>query len=363
MPVAVLDCEGSPTGQILCTCVINCCDSPGDPTTSSPAGGICSVCVKNAVETEANGIYTWNPALFGQGGWQNSFGYTINRVSGTGFHFIRDPNLVELYRSPLTDEMALCPDINPYVAVNGAGVPPTVTQDLMDCLCDQVCVTDAGDPLAEGLYTLAGDTWTNPNGYSINDVLGSGFHFIRDPFDVDIYKSPLQNEGSDCPGDLGAWTVEAGPGPAPTVGRDLNPCQPSPSPSPSPTACDDCNGTQPSADVSGIAGGEAFCENHNGTYTFDSFTADSGAGCCRWTWEGPDIFGDSAFLHVEFCDGTFFARIFTTEPTWGGTDKTGGWKDVTGSVTCSGGELDGTFDLDPLKPLCTGEAATVDLKP
>lgn len=128
MPVKIFDCDGSDTGIILCTCVKDCCDP--SPSASSPAGGICTVCVFGAGDEMANGIYVWN----GSTDWVNDNNYRINVIEGTGFHFIRDPANNELYKSPLTTDERFCPDIGPYEQVNGISPPPQVSTDLSECV-------------------------------------------------------------------------------------------------------------------------------------------------------------------------------------------------------------------------------------
>ena len=126
--------------------------------------------------------------------------------------------------------------------------------------------------------------------------------------------------------------------------------------------CQTCSDAQPDATVTvnGVCG-DALCEEADDTYSFLSYEASPTDGCddcCRWTWEGD---ADDAKLIIQYgrTSSDWCATIIRSNELvlFGGTSEgceCGAdyeypyeWlKTVTDDVSCSGGNVTGTFTLD-----------------
>lgn len=114
----------------------------------------------------------------------------------------------------------------------------------------------------------------------------------------------------------------------------------------------------PSLDISSIPGAclATFNAHFDDNYTFDSFTL----GSSQWVWLGAS----PASSLVLYCDaGRIYARLtsaLSASVCWGdgnpGDTAPGvtAFKDVTNFVTCSGGQLSGTFTLLNNSDFCDG---------
>ncbi len=123
----------------------------------------------------------------------------------------------------------------------------------------------------------------------------------------------------------------------------------------------DCRATPSnSPEVTGAVG-SSFCTDANGTYSEDKSYQDL-TTYHEWIWKKtPTGLPTEKMVLIVRCDvdtGEVAARIdYTgTDVDWGGSDSIWtGFKVITG-VTCSGGNLAGTFSLNSLS-FCAGSVS------
>jgi hypothetical protein len=119
--------------------------------------------------------------------------------------------------------------------------------------------------------------------------------------------------------------------------------------------CTDCASHTGNATVTTTAAGGSGCDV-DATYTFNSFTAGA---TCEWLFDVAP--GYELYVFYTTASGIWAARIDSTGTTVYGDGATPCQrKTITGSISCTGGNLSGNFTLDGCPtPGCNGETATV----
>ena len=124
--------------------------------------------------------------------------------------------------------------------------------------------------------------------------------------------------------------------------------------------CTDCAAATPGATVTvagACADGGGNCNGAAGNYTFSSFNA----GACRWTLKRT-VGADQYWIWFEYNAGTSVWKGHIQFMPGGIPPQTDLFDRSGISISCSGGALAGTFDLDGLAPPgCNGCTATVTL--
>lgn len=342
---------------------------------SSTSEGCDQICVSGAGEPQVNGTYTRVNPIIDPCKWEGPNGYYIEpRFDGVDYHYdLTNGSTVEYTTTDaFGEDECPCPDTLAWETFSGDAPAPTVergpcpgssssSQSSPSEPCDFICVNGAGTSEVNGLYTRDGDNceWNGPNGFKIVKRTDINSYRIQDS-GGDPYYVTTQNVPDDecpCPASNSWITDTEGASPAPTLtlGPDCPSASSSSISSESSAAAQssagassessgpcggDCDGTgQGTASVSGT---DAIL-GLNGTYTFVSRSGNT------WTWDK----GGFGTLEVVCCDdGSWCGRLTHafTVPFYGGDDcpcQGAGWKDITGSVSCTGGVLTGSFTLDP----------------
>lgn len=343
---------------------------------SAPSLGCDELCVTGAGETQVNGTYVRVNPIIAPCKWEGPNGYYIEpRFDGVDYHYdLTNGTTIEYTTTDAFGEGECpCPDTLAWETFSGDAPVPNFQRGACPSSsspstsspsepCDFVCVTGAGTSEANGLYTRDGDNceWNGPNGFKIARRTDIDSYVIQDSGGDQYYVTTDTVPDDECPCPANnSWIVGtegASPAPTVTIGPDC-PSESSSSisseggassqqgassaqSSSSGPCAPDCDGTgQGSATVSGTAASLGL----NGSYTFVSRSGNT------WTWDRLS-FGT---LEVVCCDdGSWCARLTHafTDPFYGGDDcpcQGAGWKDVTGSVSCTGGVLTGSFTLDP----------------
>lgn len=131
-----------------------------------------------------------------------------------------------------------------------------------------------------------------------------------------------------------------------------------------PVDCFDVCQNTPTNTPTGVGSGA--CAGATAASMPNSFTFSQTATYFQWSWSGnhPLVGVDVLTIRCHKTTGEVAGNInnTTTDPSWGGADSVwSGFKVITGSVSCSGSDLSGSFALDGLDGGCEAETWTITL--